>query len=155
MLHCKNITAGLCFLQSQRRPISKTVSDTKAGLTLPFHSLWSSIQTKSSRQEGTFNQSWQSSNTASQLGKNQKGHQTSFHGFSSSKASVWHNISQTTWSWLVNARVAHCKRGPPELSNRTSLEGRSWNAEKGIDDAQAIQKLLDIQLRYLVGPSTL
>ena len=40
-------------------------------------------------------------------------------------------------------------------AKRTSLEGQSWNAEKGIDDAQAIQKLLNIQLRYPVWPKQL
>lgn len=117
MSHCKNILR-LYFLQSQRRWISKTVSDTKAGLTQPFHRLWSSIQTKSSNIVGK--RAHLISHGRAQMlpvslerkeKKNQKRHQASFHGFSSSKVFVSHDISRTTWSWLVNICAPHCKHG--------------------------------------------
>lgn len=61
------------------------------------------------RQEGTFNQWRQSSSNCQPDRKNLKGHQTSFHGSSSSKALASLDISRTTWSWPLNICAARCK----------------------------------------------
>lgn len=138
----------------------------KAGLTQPslhplkFNLSWERCHRS---QGGTFNQSRLNSNAASQFEKREK---------YIKKGS--NPLSWLFFSWWLTPLCLAASLGRPELEmwtfpppkckhggsggnegdGRTSLGGQRWNAGKGIADAPAIQKLLNIQLRHLVGQNT-